>query len=124
LGLVLRQPFDESAFIGSQSLDVLLLLFDDVQQLLNRETPVACVSANLADIQDQVGNIHDTCHRHVHADRVDWLARGSIVTEGQRPIVPLQTEFGRGVFGTMGRRVVVRRQGANYDWVRLRDASS
>jgi hypothetical protein len=113
LELVLRQAFKETAFIGSQLLDGLLLSFDDVQQLLDRETPVVCVAANLPDIQDQIGNSHDTYH-HVHADRVEWLARGCLVTERLRPIVPLRAAFGACEFGTMGCRVVMRRQGANY----------
>ena len=41
-----------AVFIGHQSLDGLLLLFDDVHQLLNRETPAECVAANLPEIRD------------------------------------------------------------------------
>ena len=82
------------------------------------------VTANLPDIQDQVGNFHNTYPSHIHGNRVRWIARGDLVLKGQRPIVPLQTEFGEGGLGTMGRPVVVRRQGANYGWLRFRGASS
>jgi hypothetical protein len=37
---MLFQAIDEPAFIGCLSLDGLLLFFDDIHQLLDRETPL------------------------------------------------------------------------------------
>jgi hypothetical protein len=45
---------------------------------------------------------------------MERLARGWFATSQQLPIVPLQTEFGTRGIGTMGHRVAVRHQGANY----------
>ena len=65
LWLILCQPLREAVDRGLMPPNRLLLLFNNFQQLLDRDTPVQSILANLSYIHDQIQNDHDDRHRHV-----------------------------------------------------------
>ena len=70
---------NKSPFIGFQSSDRLPELVEDVEQLLDRELAAASVAADLGDIENQIGTVHEHGTAVFRANREWTKPRSSIV---------------------------------------------